>query len=106
MTDVCSLSASSETWLIGIEDRDRLPVDVDGMRHEHVAAERAAHALGEDGLPVAGRAVQKHGLAGIDGRPELFEDRVADNQVRKAVADVVAIDVRPGGFAARRMVST
>ena len=38
----------------GIVHGDDLPVDVDRVRHEHVAAERPADAFGDHGLAVPG----------------------------------------------------
>ena len=63
--------------------RDDLAVDVDRVRHVHVAAERPAHAFGDHRLAVAGRAVEEHRLAGVDRRAELLEHLVADDECEK-----------------------
>ncbi len=76
-----------------IEHRDDVAVDVDRVRHVHVAAERAAQAFGDHGLAVSGRAVEEHRLAGVDRRAELLEHLVADDQVREALPQPLAIDV-------------
>ena len=52
-----------------------LAVDVDRVRDVHVGAERPADALGDDGLAVAGRAVEEQRLARVHRRPELVEHR-------------------------------
>ena len=56
-----------------VEHRDDVPVDVDGVRHVHVAADRPAEAFGNHRLAVAGRPVEEERLVGVGGRPELLE---------------------------------
>jgi hypothetical protein len=56
-------------------------VDVDGVRDVHVAADGPAHAFGDHRLAIARRAVEEHGLAGVDRRPELLEHLLADDQM-------------------------
>ena len=56
-----------------IEHGDDLPVDVDRVRHEHVAAERPAYSVGEHGLSIARRAVKEDRLSGVHRRTELVE---------------------------------
>ena len=48
-----------------IEHRDGVAVDVDRVRHAHVAAERPAQAFRDHGLAVSGRPVEEHRLAGV-----------------------------------------
>ena len=73
--------------------RDDVPVHLDRVRHEHVAADRAPEALGDDALAVPRRAVEKDRLVGVDRRPELLEHAVADDEVREAVTQPLLIDV-------------
>jgi len=44
-------------------------VDVDRIRHVHVAAQSASHAFRNHRLAVPGRAIQKDRAAGVDRRP-------------------------------------
>ena len=84
-----------------VEHRDEVPVDLDRVRHVHVAAEGASHALGDHGLAVTGRAVEEHRLARVDRRAELLEDVVADDEMREAAPEAFAIDVAACGHQAR-----
>ena len=78
-----------------IERGDRLAVDVDGVRHEHVGAERPADPFGHDGLAVSGSAVEEERLARIHRRPELIEHRAVDDEILEPFREAVAIDIRP-----------
>jgi len=79
-----------------IEHRDDVSVHFDGVGHVHVPANRPSQAFGDDGLAVAGRAVEKQRLARIDGGAELFEDVVADDEMREASAESIASDIAAG----------
>ena len=78
----------------GVEHRDDLAVHVDDVGHVHLHAERPPDPLGQDGLAVAGRAIQKQRLARIDGRPQLVEHLLVDDEMLEAGGQQVAIDVR------------
>jgi hypothetical protein len=76
-----------------VEHRDRAAVDVDRVRDEHLAADRAAHPFGNHRLAVAGSTVEEDRLAGVHRRPELLENRVGDDQVRKSLAQPLAVEI-------------
>ena len=78
-----------------VVQRDGLAIDVDRVRQIHVAAERPAHALGDDRLAVSGRPVQEDRFSGVDGGAKLVEHVVFDDQMREAAAQPLAIDVAP-----------
>ena len=71
------------------------------MRHEHLGAERAADAFRDDGLAVAGRAVEEQRLAGVHRRPELVEHRLVDDQLVEPCGQRVAIDIGRAAMQAR-----
>ena len=77
--------------------RDQVAVDLDRVRHVHVAADGSSEALRDHRLAVARRAVEEQRLAGVDRGPELLEDVVADDEVREAAAQAFAIDVAARG---------
>src|SRR6185369_10249107 len=74
-----------------IEYRDDLPFDVDGVWHVHMAAERAAEALADDGLAVTRGAEQKDGLSRVDGGPQLVEQAAGHDEMREALLEPPAI---------------
>ena len=63
-----------------IEDGNGLAVHVDCVRHVHLGAERAADAFRDDGLAVAGRAVEEQRLAGVHRGPEQVLHRVVHDE--------------------------
>ena len=76
-----------------VEHGDDVAVDVERVRHVHLAADGAAHAVGDHRLAVAGRAVEEHGLVRVDRGAELLEDVIGNHQVRESVPQPLAIDV-------------
>ena len=65
MTLVAGPIGADRSWLTGIEHRDDLAVDVDGVGDVHVPAERPADPLRDDRLAVSRRAVEKQGLTRV-----------------------------------------
>ena len=63
------------------------------MGHVHVAAERAAHALRDDRLPVARGPIQKDALTRVHGRPDLLQHLVGHDEMLKAGTKPVAVDI-------------
>ena len=93
---LCAAAGAADAHVVDrIEHRDGLAVDVDGVRHVHVGAERAADPFGDDGLAVAGRAVEEERLARVHRRTELVVHRLVDDQALEALREAVAIDPGP-----------
>ena len=57
------------------------------LRNGDDAIEEVADRLGNDGLAVAGRPVDEQRVGAVDGRPELIEHAVAEDEVRKRVTE-------------------
>src|SRR5262249_2854046 len=77
-----------------IEHGYRLAVDVDRVGDVHVAAERAADALRDDGLAVARRTVQEQRFARVHRRSEPVVHLRVDDQLRESARKRVAVDPR------------
>ena len=73
----------------GSNNRMMLPFDLDRVRDRDVAVEQIADRLRDDRLAVSGRAVDEHRVAGVDGRAELVEHAVADDQMRERLLERV-----------------
>jgi hypothetical protein len=78
--------------MLGVEDVDDLAVYDDGVGDVDDVREDAGEAEGDGGLAVAGRAVEKDGAAGVQGRPGLLDDAVADREAGHDAADAIAGD--------------
>jgi hypothetical protein len=77
-----------------VVDLDHLAVHLDGVRDEHLAGQQVGDDLGDGGLAVAGRAVEEHRAAGVDGRPELVEEAAGQHQVLEGFLEPVDPDER------------
>ena len=76
-----------------IVQTDDLVVDLDGVRDQHRVFIYAQHALGQTGFSVAGGAVDEDRILRNDGRAELVEHAVRDDQIGKSRAQSLAVDV-------------
>ena len=77
-----------------VEHPDDLPFDLDRMRNGDFAVHQIANGLRDDRLAVARRAVDEHRVAGGNGRSDLVEHLVADDQVRERLPHAIARHVR------------
>ena len=82
--------AGDDLVIDGIEQPDDVAFDLDRVRDGDVAVEQVVDGLRDDGLAVAGRAVDEHRVAGIDRRSELVEDLVADDEMRERSSHALA----------------
>lgn len=72
---------------------DDLAVDLDRVGDQHRVLVGVDHPFGDGRLAGAGGSVQEDGARGVDGRAELVEQLVGDDEVLEALADRVAVDV-------------
>ncbi len=63
-----------------------------------LAVEQISNGLRDDGLAVAGGPVDEHRVAGVDGRAELIEHALADDEVREGLLNRSRVATRGAAF--------
>ena len=83
-----------------VVDVDDLSVDLDRVGQEDLILEDAHEALGDGGLAVSGGAVEEDLRVRTNGRAELVEGLVGEDEIVEDLAQAGAVDLVLGGLAA------